>query len=178
MRVLSPLVLLLFVITCSKLPESQISEGGESRAPDQVIWNGRIEVIEGGKLKSVIQAGKISTYEKRKITELDSGVVVDFYNSRGIHSSQLTSRRARIEEITDLFMAQDSVIVVSDSGATLRSERLYWDRKTHKIRSDTLVVMATEYDSLRGFDFEADEDLTSWSLQRPTGQTFRRAEKK
>jgi len=178
MRVIKPLVLLLLVIGCSKLPESQTGEGGESQAPDQVIWNGRIEVIEGGKLKSVIQAGKISTYEKRKITEMDSGVVVDFYNSRGIHSSQLTSRRARIEELTDLFMAQDSVVVVSDSGATLRSERLYWDRQGRKIRSDTLVVMITEYDSLRGYDFEADEDLTSWSLQRPTGQTFRRAGKK
>ena len=143
----------MFVIACSKLPESQMGEGGESRAPDQVIWNGRIEVIEEGKLKSIIQAGKISTYKKRKITELDSGVVVDFYNSRGVHSSQLISRRARIEEITDLFMAQDSVVVVSDSGATLRSERLYWDRKERKIRSDTLVVMTTEYDSLRGFDF-------------------------
>ncbi len=178
MRALKLLVFLLCVIGCSKMPESQTGEGGASQAPNQVIWNGRIEVIEGGKLKSVIQAGKISTYEKRKITELDSGVVVDFYNSRGIHSSQLTSRCARIEELTDLFMAQDSVVVVSDSGAMLRSERLYWDRKAHKIRSDTLVVMTTEYDSLRGFDFQADEDLTSWSLQRPTGQTFRRAGKK
>lgn len=178
MRILHPLMLWLFIIACSKLPETQMGESGTSRAPDQVVWNGRIEVIEGGKLKSVIQAGKISTYEKRKITELDSGVVVDFYNSRGIHSSQLTSRSARIEEITDLFMAQDSVVVVSDSGATLRSERLYWNRKARKIHSDTLVVMTTAYDSLRGFDFEADEDLTSWSLQRPTGQTFRRAEKK
>jgi len=178
MRAPKLLVFLLFVIGCSKLPESQMGEGGESQAPNQVIWNGRIEVIEGGKLKSVIQAGKISSYEKRKITELDSGVVVDFYNGRGIHASQLTSRRARIEEITDLFMAQDSVVVVSDSGATLRSERLYWDRQARKIRSDTLVVMTTQYDSLRGFDFEADEDLTSWSLQRPTGQTFRRAGKK
>ena len=168
------LILLLFVLACSKLPESQTGEGGESQAPNQVIWKGRIEVIEGGKLKSIIQAGKISTYEKRKITELDSGVVVDFYNSRGNHASKLTSQRARIEEITDMFMAEDSVVVISDSGATLRSERLYWDRKSRKIRSDTLVVMTTEYDSLRGFNFEADEDLTSWSLQQPTGQTFRR----
>jgi LPS export ABC transporter protein LptC len=178
MRIIKSLLPLLFVIACSKLPESQTGESGESQAPDQVIWNGRIEVIEGGKLKSVIQAGKISTYEKRKITELDSGVVVDFYNSRGTHSSQLTSRRARIEEVTDLFLAQDSVVVVSDSGATLRSERLYWDRQARKIRSDTLVIMTTEYDSLRGYDFEADEDLTSWSLKQPTGQTFRRMGKK
>ena len=178
MRALKSLFFLLCVIGCSKLPESQTGVGGPSQEPDQVIWNGRIEVIEGGKLKSIIQAGKISTYEKRKITEMDSGVVVDFFNSRGIHSSQLTSRRARIEELTDLFMAQDSVVVLSDSGAKLRSERLYWDRKARKIRSDTLVVMTTEYDSLRGFDFEANEDLTAWSLQQPTGQTFRRAGKR
>jgi len=177
MRDIRALFLALLVMGCSQLPESQTSEGGESQTPDRVIWNGRIEVTEGGKLKSVIRAGKISTFEKRKITELDSGVVVDFYNKQGIHSSTLTSQRAKVEEVTDLFMAQGDVEVVSDSGATLRSERLYWDRKERRIRSDTLVIMTTEYDSLRGFDFEAEEDLTSWRLQRPTGQTFRRVGK-
>lgn len=40
-----------------------------------------------------------------------------------------------------------------------------------------MVVMTTQYDSLQGYVFEANEDLTSWQLQQPTGQTFRRVGK-
>lgn len=167
----------LLLLGCSKLPEGKAPEQSSQPPPSQVIWNGTIEVMENGQLSSVIRAGQIQTFEKNKATLLDSGVVVDFYNKRGQHTSVLTSQRARVEEAKDLFLAQGDVVVTSDSGAVLRTERLYWDKAQQRIRSDTLVVMTTQYDSLRGYVFEANEDLTSWQLQQPTGQTFRRVKK-
>ena len=159
---------------CAKIEEPQTLSSNEVQLPDQEIWDGKIEITKNTQLQSVVQAGHIQMFEKQKLTRLDQGVQIDFYDKQGRHTSVLTSERARVEEKIDLFLAEDNVVVVSDSGAVLRTERLYWDRNGQQIRSDTLVVLTTELDSLRGYDFEANEDLTSWKLKNPTGQTFRR----
>jgi LPS export ABC transporter protein LptC len=169
---LAPFLVLL--IGCSRVPDTATKSDAGAEFPDQVIWEGQIEVVEKGDLQSVVKAGKISLFNKRKVTLLDSGVVVDFYNKAGSHTSRLTADSARVDDMQDLFVAQGNVVVTSDSGATLRTERLYWDRARRKIHSDTLVVLTTEYDSLRGYRFEAEADLTTWQLQQPAGQTFRR----
>ncbi len=164
---------LFLVLGCSRTPDTATKSATEVEFPDQVIWEGKIEIVERGDLQSVVNAGRISLFHKRKVTLLDSGVVVDFYSKAGRHTSRLTADSARVDDMQDLFVAQGNVVVASDSGATLRTERLFWDRARQKIHSDTLVVLTTEYDSLRGYKFESNADLTTWQLQQPVGQTFR-----
>lgn len=164
----------LFLIGCADLEEAPSNLVDNASVPDQEIWNGRIEITSDGRKQSVVQAGHIEVFERKKVTLFSDGVIVDFYNKAGEHSSVLTSQRARIEEKADLFVALGNVVVTSDSGAVLRTERLYWERASRQVRSDTLVILTTELDSLRGFDFESNEDLTSWQLKNPTGQTFRK----
>jgi LPS export ABC transporter protein LptC len=177
MRSIAFLLLLLIVVGCSSVGESGKKVADTKPLPDQEIWNGRIEISNRGLKQSLVRAGHIQLFEDRNVTLMDSGVIVDFYNNQGQHSSVLTSYRARLEEKHDFFLAEGNVVVTSDSGAVLRTERLYWDRENRKIRSDTLVTMTTQYDSLRGFEFDANEDLRSWQLKRPTGMTFRQIQK-
>lgn len=177
MRYLLPGLLCWLLIGCSNVQEPESMTQEDDNLPDQEIWDGKVEISSDGRTQSIVQAGHIESFEKKKITFLDQGVIIDFYNKKGEHTSQLTAKRVKIEERTDLFRAEDSVVVVSDSGAVLRTPRLYWDKKRHRISSDTLVIMTTEFDSLRGYDFESNEDLTSWQLKRPTGQSFRQRKK-
>jgi LPS export ABC transporter protein LptC len=170
------LTLLLLISGCARVEEPTGKTTGTEKLPDQEIWNGTIEISNDGRLKSVVRAGYIQVFEKKKLTRLDSGVVVDFYNDLGEHTSVLTSDKAEIDERINLFVARGNVVVTSDSGEVLRTERLYWDKDKKRIRSDTLAVLTTNVDSLRGYNFESDENLTSWSLQQPTGQTMRRKE--
>lgn len=166
------LLILLILIGCTRVEEPS-GDRNSVKMPDQEIWNGKIEISENGKLQSVVRAGYMRIFEKRKQTFLDSGVVVDFYNKQGLHTSVLTADSAEIDERMNLFVAQGNVVVTSDSGAVLRTPRLYWDKDKQRIRSDTLAFLTTALDSLRGINFESDENLTSWSLAQPTGQTLR-----
>ncbi len=167
-------LLLAMISGCSTVQETGVPTDETGTLPDQVIWDASIEVVDDARLQSVVYAGRVRSWEKERTTLLDSGVVVDFFDRAGRHTSTLTSQRAQIVESQDLFLAEGEVEVVSDSGAVLRTERLYWDQGRQRIRSDTLVVLVSAMDSLRGYDFESNEDLTSWQLEQPTGQTFRR----
>ncbi|TKJ41826.1 LPS export ABC transporter periplasmic protein LptC [candidate division LCP-89 bacterium B3_LCP] len=159
---------------CSSRDSSpDISVSGKKKYPDQEIWDGKIEVTSDGRRQSVVQAGHILSFERDKITIFRKDVKVDFYDKSGELQSVLTSDSARIEEKRDLFVALGNVVVVSENGDVLKTERLYWDRKLQEVSSDTLVVLTTELDSLQGYDFVSNEDLTSWTLRNPTGQTFR-----
>ncbi len=163
----------LLMSGCTQIEEPLTSANNQETVPDQEIWNGEIEITTNGRLQSIVYAGHIESFEKKKITLFSDSVRVDFYDKLGRHTSVLTSQKAKIEEKTDLFVAFGDVVVVSDSGAVLRTERLYWNKSREEIHSDTLVVMTTDVDSLRGYDFRANEDLTFWTLKNPTGQTFR-----
>jgi LPS export ABC transporter protein LptC len=171
------LAALIAVAGCTRLYESTPSDKNAENLPSQTISQGKIDVVKGGRLEYIIQAGRIRSYEKERLTLLDSGVVVDFFDREGRHTSKLTSDEARVDEGKNVFKALGNVVVRTDSGDMLLTERLFWDEAKRKIRSDTMVTMMTEFDSLRGYNFEADEDLTSWQIQRPSGQTMRKLEK-
>jgi len=166
----------LIFFGCAKIEEPSGQIENNETLPDQEIWGGKIEITENGRLQSIIHAGYIQTFEKKQVTLFDSGVTVDFFNTQGKHSSVLTSARAKIEEKLNLFLAMGDVVVVSDSGEVLRTERLYWDKDTKRVHSDTLVILTTEMDSLRGYNFESDQNLSSWTIENPTGHTMRRRE--
>ncbi|MBU0518585.1 LPS export ABC transporter periplasmic protein LptC [bacterium] len=170
------LTVMIALSGCAKIDDPSADNDEADKHPDQEIWGGKIEVTDNGVLKSVVQAGYMQYFEQERLTLLDSGVVVDFYNSKGEHSSVLTSRQAKIDERIDIFVALGNVVVTSDSGEILKTERLYWDKELKRIKSDTLAILLTELDSLRGYDFESDENLTDWILKNPTGQTMRRQE--
>lgn len=164
----------LFLIACSPIEEPSLPVDLQEMIPDQEIWDGKIEITSDGRLQSVVHAGHIKSFQKQKLTLFSDSVKVDFYDQQGRHTSLLTSQEAKIDDRSDLFVALGNVVVISDSGAVLKTERLYWDRRKKEIHSDTLAVMTTDVDSLRGYNFKANEDLTYWTIQNPTGQTFRR----
>ena len=67
------------------------------------------------------------------------------------------------------------MVVVSDSGVTLRTEVLKWDSRLEKILSDTVVMVTTVgHDTLYGVGFESDPDLNRWVIHKPWGVSEKR----
>ena len=116
-------------------------------------------------------------YDKSKILLFDGGVEVDFYDGEGNHNSHLTSDEGEYHEDTEDVIGLGNVVVVSDSGMTLRTEVLRWDNRLEKIRSDTMVMVTTqEHDTLYGVGFESEPDLSRWIILQPWGVSERRVD--
>jgi len=65
------------------------------------------------------------------------------------------------------------VVVISDSGETLHTEKLLWNNKLQKILSEVEVMITTGTDTLYGVGFESDAALNSWTIKEPKGKTTR-----
>lgn len=82
-----------------------------------------------------------------------------------------------MDEQKNNLVALKNVVVISDSGVTLYTEKLEWNQKQEKILSDTLVTIITAQDTMRGIGLESDAQLTNWKIFKPAGVTDRKLEK-
>lgn len=143
--------------------------------PSQEGWDSRLIITQDGRKQAVVNYGHMTKYKTRRITYFDEGVEVDFYNRYGEHTSHLTSNAGEYHENTENVTGIGNVVVVSDSGTTLHTERLYWHQRREKIYSDTLVmVTTTTNDTLYGIGFESEPDLSQWIIKEPWGVSERR----
>jgi LPS export ABC transporter protein LptC len=164
-------VCLLMLSSCEEKIKPSISSAGVGRnLPSQESWNATITFTDSARVSAVLRAGHIAMYADTKRTLLDSGIVVDFYDAQQRHTSVLTARRGEVNDLTKDFEARDNVIVVSDSGTTLRTEILYWLNAARKVRSPAFVEIVSPTEQIRGQGFESDQALRHYTIFKVTGQ--------
>jgi LPS export ABC transporter protein LptC len=139
--------------------------------PDQETWNATSSLTRAGKKIGIIKAGIIKKYRKKSVTLLSDSIRVDFFDKEGHHTSVLTSLGGEVLDVKQDMVAYGNVVVVSDSGITLRTDTLYWDNKRQKVISKIPVIFTTLTDTLFGDSFESDPDLTNYQITNPRGKS-------
>lgn len=129
--------------------------------PSQEMWNSTITMTRAGMKQAVIRYAHMVQYENQDTVYFDGGLIVDFFDDRGLHTSRLTSRKGEYHERSSDVIGRDKVVVVSDSGYTLKTEEIRWDNAREKIFSDSAVVFITpDKQWLESSGFESNADLT------------------
>ncbi len=173
--------LLMFVLIvsfhgCDLDKEKAIPEASDgSEYPSQEGWNSKIYISNAGRLQAKVHYGHMIKYDSQKLYLFDEGVEIDFYDVEGNHTSHLISERGEYFETTEDVIGKGNVVVVSDSGLTLRTEELRWNNRREKIISDTLIMLTTpEHDTLYGMGFESNADLSHRVIHKPWGKSEKR----
>jgi LPS export ABC transporter protein LptC len=152
-----------------KIKPSVLGGVSSTMLPSQESWNSTVTFTDSGIVKAILKAGHISAYEGTKQTLLDNGVHVDFFDEHGMHSSVLTSQTGKVDENTNNLEAIGNVVVVSDSGVVVETEKLYWDNQRQLIHSDEFVKITSPKENLQGHGFESDQNLKNYKIFRVTG---------
>ncbi len=168
---ISSLIGFFILSSCQKKQDNVVADMEQIEYPDQEGWNSTVISSKNGVVDAVIKYGHMQRFEKRKVVEFDSGIVVDFYNEKGVHTSNLISEKGRLDEATNNIEAFGKVAVVSDTGITLKTERLKWDNSIEKIISNNYVTIVTaEKDTFYGNGFESDQNLENWHITGFSGK--------
>ncbi len=145
---------------------------GNSEGPDQVGWNSSITVTNNGRLTALVKYHRMEKFSKKRRVLFQDSVEVDFYNQHGQHSSRLTAERGVMNEENNDVVALGNVIVISDSGITLRSDSLRWDNRGQRVVTEAFVTITkASGETLQGYGFESDPNLKLWSIKRASGLT-------
>jgi LPS export ABC transporter protein LptC len=168
---------LLLAAGCTKIAPAP-SEVPKGEPPQQEFYGAAITFFQDDKLSAVLKAGRIRKFERQSVVLLDSGVVADFYNSEGHHTSTLWADSGRTDEARKDMIAMGNVVTKSDSGQILETNILRWDNRTRHIRSDSKVKLSTPTDTIYGIGFDSDEHLRNWNIGQPQGLTFRELQRR
>lgn len=170
------LPLLLACVSCHSAEEpapSAINADG----PEQEGWNSKVTVTSNGKIAAHVQYGHMQKYSKKRQTQFDEGIAVDFYNTQGEHTSFLTAEKGLLFEDTNDVEAYENVVAQSDSGITLRTQRLKWLNSTQRIvTNDFVTITRPNGDTLHGQGFESDQNLKNWIIKKPSGVAQKKLE--
>ena len=142
----------------------------QNEVPSQESWNSTVTFTDSGKVKAILWSGHIASFSAQQFTLLSESVHIDFFNELEQHTSLLTARRGRVNDRTQDFAAFDNVIVVSDSGTTLRTDSLYWDNATRKIRTEAFVDIVSPTEHIMGHGMISDQGLKNYRIFEVTGQ--------
>jgi lipopolysaccharide export system protein LptC len=98
---------------------------------------------------------------------MDGGVSVTFFGV-GVSDtvSELTSRRAEIDEGRRILTAIENVVLVSNRGSTLYTDTLRWEEETEMIQGPARVRIESDRGTETGIGFEAKSDLSTWTLRQ------------
>ncbi|MCA9755036.1 MAG: LPS export ABC transporter periplasmic protein LptC [Candidatus Eisenbacteria bacterium] len=156
-------ILSVFAFACGS---EETPVGGPIDGPDrarQIVENAVMRETSVKGLLYVLRADKVLSYEEDEPTELRE-LTLHFYDGDDSVRSILTSRRGHIDPKSDLLVAEDSVVVVTPEGDRLETEKLEWDPKTERVRTDLPFTLYREVDVVTGVGIEADPDLGSYSV--------------
>ncbi len=170
--------LLLAAMSCTKLENAPPAEPGADEQPEQELFDATIHFYQNDLLSGTLKSGRIRKYARKSTVLLDSGVVMNFFNPQGQHTTKLTSDSGRADESKNDMVAMGHVVARSDSGQMLETKKLRWENRNRKIISDDSVRLTTETDTIHGIGFISDENLRNWEILRPYGRTFREFERR
>jgi len=158
-------VIFTLLISCGETKlKPQIDQSVNSdEIPDQESIDATITFTEDGKIKAILYSDTIKVIESKNEKDL-IGVNIKFYNDEEEQTSQLTSKRGRIDDNTQDMYAIDSVVAVSDSGVTLTTDELIWKNKTRKIETDKFVKIVSDKEIIEGYGFESDQNLNNYTI--------------
>lgn len=141
-------------------------QGG--KLPVQESWDDTVVFSDSGKTRAILYAGNIKMYNNPPETLLDSSIKIDFYNLKGERTSVLTALRGRVDDATKNLYAIDSVVAVSDSGVTLKTQELMWRNKDQRIVSDKFVTIISPKEKIEGYGFESNQSLRNYTIYNIT----------
>ena len=164
----------LFFSSCTKIETREIKEQ-EGPVIEQESWESEILSSKNGVLTSHIRYKHMFQYEKEKVYRFNKGFEVDFFDEEGKHISYVKADSGILEENSEHMEAHGNVEVISDTGAVLYTEKLFWNQAAKRIYTDVpSMVVRAEGDTLYCKGFESDLDLSVMEFYQPQGVSNRR----
>lgn len=159
LNLLRGLVLLLVLGGCTREPPpvhlDPIMQG--EQAPTFFFERFRMVSTRAGETEWEFEARTAQIYEQKHAARARDIKVI--YWRKGRVVSTLTALHGFLKTDNKDIRAEENVVMVSEDGTTLRTERLDWNQKAGLIKTDLAVTVERAQDILTGIGLEADKEL-------------------
>lgn len=148
-------------------------------SPDQVVNNIHTIYSDTGVVRCEIIATRMETFSSpEKKTIFKNGFTVNFYKSKDSIESTLQADYAETIEGSNSFFARNKVIFTNfEKKQTLKTEELYWDQQTKRIKTEKAFEIIGENSYVSGYGMDANETFSDYNTHRVTAEWKKEPEK-
>lgn len=160
----------ILLTACENDPDV-VNRTNERKPSIEEAFNIQSYLSTNGRLRAKL----VAPYMKRftldtTYLEFSRSLHVDFFDSTGQVESQVNALYGKYLETQSKVYLRDSVVAFNVKGDTLRTPDLWWDQNTKKFYTDKVVRFKSASKIIYGGKgFEADQDLTHYTIFQPTG---------
>lgn len=162
-----PFLLGIFVWNCTQ-PETVDLSQKKKDFPSRSLSNAHVIFKDSGFIKIDLRSPLIEEYAMTDspYTEFPKGLEMDFYNKSIDSPGYLRANWALMNELKGWYEGRGDVLVISEKGDTLKTQKLFWNKNKRLVYTqDTVYLISKTGDSLQANNgLEAKDDLTEYTL--------------
>ncbi|MBS3994029.1 MAG: LPS export ABC transporter periplasmic protein LptC [Bacteroidetes bacterium] len=147
----------------------------DQNLPIGVAENIKHVYTDSGFVKSKLFAPLLLDFSNRKehpYSEFPKGLKVISFDANG-DSITVSSNYGISYSKTSVTEIKDGVTIENHrQKITLKTQQLFWDQKTHFFYTEKDFILTTVNDTIYGYGFESNEQLTNWNMRRTKGNIY------
>jgi len=163
---------ILLLASCHK--KTRLSAGAvEDRSGTPVLDTREVTTLisDSGIIRYRIQTAVWQIYDKAEPSywEFPSGIFLERFNEELIVDASLCSDYAIYNQPEQRWRLEGNVHALNLEGEEFVTEELYWDQKTERIYTDSLITVTKTSSVIVGIGFESDQSMSKYTILHPTG---------
>ncbi len=160
---LSFILLVLMFLACSS-EDSGLQEDDQN-LPDKELVDVKINFTQNSTKLATMFADKVVEFADKKVT-LASDVRIQFYDSSGNKSTELTSDSGNVIGNKKGVRVWGDVEVLSEGGVKLNTRSLEWSSTTNLINTDDTVIVRQGRDEIQGVGLVSDVQFENIKIKK------------
>lgn len=156
---------------CNGLPRANPISSRQD-LPDQEVTDFVLTETDAGRPQWTLYSKWAATYTAKNIV-VARDIRVDFFDDKGVRSSELTAREGEIQQLTRDMTARGNVVLKTTEGTRMTTEELFFSNSRQLITSDKLVRVERDGDALEGVGFSSDPALQHFEFRSRVDATVR-----
>lgn len=167
---------LFWMMTGCDESEAEAKTNDHRDFPSRTLTNAHVIFKDSGFIKINLRAPLIEEYElaDSPYTVFRKGVRLEYFNKNIDSPGYLRADWARMSDIKGYYEGRGNVVVINEKGDTLKTDKLFWNKKKRLIFSkDTVYIITKTGDSIQANNgLEAKDDLSEYMLFNNRGIKF------
>lgn len=101
--------------------------------------------------------------------DFPKGIMLENLNNRFDVAATIKGDYARFEQNPQIWELRGNVFAINQQGEQFETNLLYWDQKTERIYSDSLITITRATSIIVGVGFESNQAMTRYTIRQPKG---------
>ncbi len=173
----SPLPVIALAILLAAVPSCSDDEGPRPEAPDGNVTPTMVTdsvnsfVSDSGITRYHIEAPLWQMYDNadEPFWLFPDGLRLERFDDRMMTDATIQADTARFLSRLKIWKLDGNVRMRNIQGDKFLTEQMFWDQNAHTVYSDSFIHIERSGSILEGYGFTSNEQITAYTIRRPTG---------